>query len=65
VKIKTGFTVYKIIDNYIDLPMRPINDRFVLSEKPVENRQSTNLCKSNLSAIPAEVSRMDIKIHIL
>ena len=33
-------------------------DRFVLSKKPVENRQSTNLCKSNLSAIPAEVSRM-------
>ena len=36
---------------------RPNNDRFTLSKKPVENRQHTNLCKSNLSAIHAEGSR--------
>jgi len=29
-----------------DHQRRPDNDRFILSEKPVENRQSANLCKS-------------------
>jgi hypothetical protein len=36
---------------------RPNNDRFVLNEKPEENGQSTNLCKNNQSAIPAEGRR--------
>ena len=35
----------------------PLNNGFVLSKKPVENRPSTNLCKSNLFAIPAEDNR--------
>ena len=29
----------------------------VISKKPVESRQSTNLCKSNLSTITAEGSQ--------
>ena len=41
-----------------DHQREPNNDKFVLIEMKVENRQNTNLCKSNLSALPAECSRM-------
>jgi hypothetical protein len=40
-----------------DHQRRP-NDRFVLSEAPVENRQSTHLCESNLFATATEGNRM-------
>jgi hypothetical protein len=41
-----------------DHQREPNNDKFVLIEMKVENRQNTDLCKSNLSALPVEGSRM-------